>query len=139
LIRIQEYAMVRKLFCSMLVMVLGVSLVAAAEYQGRILKVEDGTVTFQKTKGKGKDAENDGDPIKLKVGKDAKVVAGKFDKDAMKVVDGDEIKDGLKNEMFSKTGKKGLNATVTTEGEGDKEAITKIRVFGGKKKKDAAE
>jgi hypothetical protein len=129
--------MVRKLFCSMFVMVLGVGFVAAAEYQGRILKVEDGTVTFQKTKGKGKDAENVGDPIKLKVGKDAKIVSGTFDKDAMKVVDGDAVKDGLKNEMFSKTGKKGLNATLTTEGEGDKETITKIRVFVFKKKKDA--
>ena len=126
--------MTRKLFCSMFVMVLGVGFVMAGEYQGRILKVDDGTVTFQKTKGKGKDAENVGDPIKLKVAKGAKVVSAKFDKDAGKLVDGDAVTDGLKNEMFSKTGKKGLNAMLTTEGEGDKETITKIRVVGGKKK-----
>jgi hypothetical protein len=64
-----------------------------------------------------------------------------FDKDAKKMVDGDPVKDGLKNEMFTKIDEaKGLNATITTEGDGDKARITKIRVgFGGKKKKTDAE
>lgn len=129
--------MVRKLFCSMFVMAIALGVAAAGEFQGRILKVDGDTVTVQKLKGKGKKVENDGDPVKLKVGKDAKIVGGKFDKDAKKVVDGDAVTDGLKNEMFSKISDKGITATITTEGEGDKEAITKIRVV--MKKKAAAE
>lgn len=131
--------MIRKLFCSMVVMVVALSVAAAADFQGRILKIEDGVITVQKTKGGGgkKKAENDGDPVKYKVAKDAKIVGGKFNADTKKVEDGDDIKDGLKNEIFTKIGEKGQNATFSTTGEGDAERITKIRVFQ-KKKKDAA-
>ena len=127
--------MIRKLFCSMFVMMVAVSMVAAAEFQGRILEIKDGVAKVQKMKGQGKKAEKDGDPVNLKIGKDAAIIAGKID--MKKVVDGDKIEDGLKNEMFTKISEKGLNATITTEGEGDKEVITKIRVF--MKKKTAAE
>jgi hypothetical protein len=131
--------MIRKLFCSMCVMAVAVAFVAAEEFQARITKVDGDKVTVQKMKGKGKKQEKDGDPITLNA-KSAKVVSGKFDKDAMKVVDGDDVKDGLKNEMFTKIDEaKGVNATIVTEGEGDKATITKIRVFGGKKKKDATQ
>ena len=131
--------MIRKMFGSMLVLAIAIGFVAAGEFQGRIMKVDGDTVTVQKIKGKGKKAENDGDPVKLKLAKDAKVVSGKADPDKKGAfVDGDDIKDGLKNEMFAKIGEKGVGALIVTEGEGDKEAITKIRVQG-KKKKDAAE
>jgi hypothetical protein len=125
--------MARKLFCAMVVMAIGVSFVAAADYQCRILKVDGDTVTIQKLKGKGKKQENDGDPVKIKASDKVKVVSGKFDADTKKVVDGEDVKDGLKNELFTKGGDKGVGATVTTEGEGDKELITKIRVFMKKK------
>ncbi|MBI1830311.1 MAG: hypothetical protein HYR84_02535 [Planctomycetes bacterium] len=130
--------MVRKLFCSMFVMAIALSVAAAGEFQGRIMKIDGDTITVQKLKGTGKKTENDGDPVKLKLGKDAKIVGGKFDKDAKKLVDGDPITDGLKNELFTKLSDKGLTATITTDGEGDKEMITKIRVFV-KKKKAAAD
>jgi hypothetical protein len=123
--------MTRKLFCSMIVMVVAVAFVAADEFQGRITKIDGDKVTVQKYKGKGKKAEKDGDPITYDA-KGVKVVGGKFDPDAKKVVDGDEIKDGLKAEMFSKLPDNGLNATLTNDGD----KLTKIRVFQ-KKKKDA--
>jgi hypothetical protein len=121
--------MARKLFCSMFVMVVAVAFVAADEFQGRITKVDGDKVTIQKMKGKGKKQEKDGDPVTFSA-KGAKVVASKFDKDAKKVVDGDDLKDGLKNEMFSKIPDNGIGALVTTEGD----KITKLRVNTPKKK-----
>jgi hypothetical protein len=134
--------MVRKLFCSMCVMAVAVAFVAASEeFQGRITKVDGDKVTVQKMKGFGKKAEKVGDPVTLSA-KGAKVVSAKQDPDdKKKQIDGDEIKDGLKNEMFTTKfdEAKGVGATITTEGEGDKATISKIRVGGGKKKKDATE
>ena len=127
--------MIRKLFCSMCVMAVAVAFVAAEEFQARITKVDGDKVTVQKMKGFGKKAEKDGDPITL-TAKGAKVVSAKQDPDdKKKQIDGDEVKDGLKNEMFSKIdeAKGGVRATIVTEGEGDKATITKIRVQGKKK------
>jgi hypothetical protein len=126
--------MARKLFCSMFVMVVAISFVAADEFQATITKVDGDNVTYQKYKKANKKKEKDGDAVTASA-KGAKVISGKADPDnAKKVVDGDEIKDGLKNEMFTKIDeKKGVNATITTEGD----KITKIRVFV--KKKAAAE
>jgi hypothetical protein len=135
--------MVRKLFCSMMVMVVAVAFVAAEEFAGTITKVDGDKVTVQKykkaEKGKKGKGEKDGDPITLSA-KGAKIVTGKFDADTKKLTDGDEVKDGLKNEMFTTIDdKKGVQAQITTEGEGDKATITKIRVGGKGKKKAAAE
>lgn len=134
--------MVRKLFCSMLVMTVAVAFVAAEEFQASITKVDGNKVTYQKykkaEKGKKGKGEKDGDPVTLSA-KGATIITAKFDADTKKVTDGDEVKDGLKNEMFTTIDeKKGVQATITTEGEGDKAKITKIRVMG-KKKKAAAE
>jgi hypothetical protein len=126
--------MIRKLFCSMFVMVVAVGFVFADEWQGRITKIDGDNITVQKYKGKGKKAEKDGDPVVVNT-KGAAIIGGKFDPDAKKVVDGDPIKDGWKNDMFSKLPDNGLNATITTDGD----KCTKVRVFAGKKKKDTTE
>ena len=129
--------MARKLFCSMFVMMIGVTFVAAETFTGNITKAGDGKVTVQKMKKGDKKGETvpDGDAKEYKVAKDCVVAEAKgFGKKAEK---GDDIKDGLKNELFSKEklGEKGKAARITTNDDGD---ITEILVFG-KKKKAAAE
>jgi hypothetical protein len=128
--------MIRKLFCSMFVMVVAISFVAAEEFTANISAVKDGKVTLQKMKGggKGKTAEKDGDPITLPVTKDAVIAKAKgFGK---KTEAGDKIEDGLKNDLFTKIDeKKGVNARITTDA--DNKNITQILVVAGKKKKDA--
>jgi hypothetical protein len=95
--------------------------VLAEEYTCSITKVEGDKVTVQKykkmEKGAGfKKPETDGDPITLTASKDCKVVKGKFDKEAKKLVAGDAVDMGLKNEMFTKISDKGLRAKVTVDG-----------------------
>jgi len=131
--------MIRKLFCATFVMTLAIGFVAADEFNATITKVDGDKVTYQKykkaEKGKKGKGEKDGDPVTISVAKDAKIISGKFDMDAKKFVDGDKVEDGLKNEMFTKIDdKKGVGATITTEGEGDKAMVTKIRVNAFKKK-----
>ena len=60
-----------------------------------------------------------------------------YNADTNKVDAGEAIEGGIKSETFTNIkGKKGVGATIITEGEGDKETIIEIRV-GGKKKKAA--
>ena len=128
--------MLRKLACAMFVMVVGVAVVAAEEYTGAITKVDGDKVTVQKYKKgeKGKKGEKDGDPVVLTAAKDLKVVKGKFDKEAKKLVAGDPIDGGLKAEVFSKIGDDGVMARITSEGT----TVSEILVIGGKKKKKDA-
>ena|SRR5437660_3905487 len=124
--------MYRKLVGALVVMVVAIGFVAAEDLNGVITKVDGDKITFQKmTKAKkGVKSEKEGDPIVLTVNKDAKIVAKKFDKDAKKVVE-EEVKDGLKAELFAKIDpEKGLNAVVTA----DDGKVSKIAVGGGKKK-----
>lgn len=113
----------RKFVCAAVVLAFCGGFVFAEEISAIIIKVEGDKVTF-----KGKDSPEKTLPVDAKV----KVVKGKFNKETKKVEAGDELKDGLKNEMFSKIGEKGLRATVVTDS--DNKKITEIRVFGGRKK-----
>ena len=122
--------MARKLVCAMFVMVVSIGFVFAEEFQGNITKVEGDKITFQKTK-KGK---SDGDAVVYTTNKDATIAKGKFNKDDKKFTAGDKIEDGLKNEIFTKIGDKGLAVRVTVDGD----KCSQILVTGGKKKKDAA-
>jgi hypothetical protein len=108
------------------------ALVAGEEYVCSITKVDGDKVTVQKFKKgeKGKKGEADGDPIMLTASKECKVLKGKFDKETKKLVAGDAIEGGLKNEMFSKA----VFARVTVEGS----TLSEVLVMGGtKKKKDS--
>ena len=128
--------MVRKLFCAMIVMTVAIGFVAADPIQVRILKVEGDDVTFQKTKKaeKGKKAENDGDPV-TKSAAGAVVAKMKFNKEEKKIEVGEKVESGLKNEIFTKIGDKGVNVALTTN---DANVATEVIVRGGgKKKKDA--
>ena len=156
--------MIRKLFCAMFVMAVGISLVAAEEFSARITKVDGDKVTYQKYKKgeKGKFAqEKDGDPVTLAVSSSAKITKskGSFDQENKKMVwsKGEPIEGGLKNEIFKIEEKKkdepkdkkkgfgfgqpGLNAQITTSDDG--KTITAIEVrqfnFGDFKKKDKTE
>lgn len=123
--------MIRKIACALFILGLSFSLAVAEEFGATIKKVEDGKITFAK---RDKDKKS-GDEMTLPLADKVKVVHGKFNKETMKLEAGDEVKDGLKNDMFTKIGEKGLFARVITDEDGKK--VTEIRVFsfGGKKKK----
>jgi hypothetical protein len=121
--------MLRKIVSAVVVLVLCIGIALADEMFGVITKLDNGKVTFTEMKGKEK-----GDTHTLAVADNVKVVKGKFNKETKKVEAGDEVEKGLKNEMFTKIGEKGVRVQIVTDG-GNKK-ITEIRVLGGKKKKD---
>lgn len=124
--------MVRKLACAAVLVVCSVGLVMAEDFGLRITKIEGDKITG--IKGAKKDVK--GTEVTLTVAKDVKVAKGTFKKDGdkFKVEVGDDIEGGLKSDAFSKIGKKGINARVTTNDSG---TITQIVILGGKKKKDS--
>jgi hypothetical protein len=125
--------MVRKFVFALTVVALAVSVAVAGEPMfGRITKVEGDKVTFEASKGKfekGKKPEFEAAKT-LTVAKDAKIQEMKgFGPDA----EASDLKDGLKNKMFTDIPEFGRMARVTTNAKGE---ITELRVFGfGKKKK----
>ncbi len=128
--------MFRKLVCAVFVMTVSLGLLAAEEIRGVVTKVDGDKVTVQKFKKgeKGKKGEKDGDPIVITVAKDAKIAKAKLaDK---KLEAGEALADGLKNEIFTKIGEKGVGVLITTD-DTSKAATQILVVVGGKKKKDA--
>lgn len=121
--------MLRKCVSALAVLALLVGITLADEMFGVITKVDGDKVTFAPFKDKQK-----GDEKTYTAAKDVKVVKGKFDKETKKVEAGDTLDSGLKNELFTKIGEKGVFAQIIT----DDDKIKEIRVvrFGGKKKKD---
>jgi hypothetical protein len=124
--------MLKKLVCAAIALALCVGITLAAEISAVITKVDGDKVTFAEVKGKGKDATKGAEKTLPATG--AKVVKAKFSKDGdkFKIEAGEALEGGLKNEMFSKIGEKGVRATVVTDA--DNKKITEIRVFtfGGK-------
>jgi hypothetical protein len=122
--------MLRKIVSAVIVLVFCVGITLAEEIRAIIIKVEGDKVTFAENKGKGEK----GPEQTLTVSDKVKVVKGKFNKDTKKLEAGEDIENGLKNEMFTKIGEKGVGAMIITD---DDKKITEIRVGGrGKKKKD---
>src|SRR5262244_1115515 len=121
----------KKVVCAAVVAVLCVGVALAEEFTAVITKVEGGKVTFAKGKfnKETKKFEKEKEQT-LSVADKVKVVKGKFNKETKKLEAGDALEGGLKNEMFSKIGEKGVFATITT----DKDKITEIMVAGGKGK-----
>jgi hypothetical protein len=125
--------MVRKIVCSLLILVLGVGITLAEEIRGIITKVDGGKVTFVKVKfNKETKKVEKGDEQTLPVADNVKVVKGTFNKETKKLEAGEAVDGGLKNEMFSKISDKGVGATIITDA--DNKKITEIRVGGGKGK-----
>jgi hypothetical protein len=127
--------MFRKLVCSMFVMAIGISFVAAEEFTASITKVDGDKITYQKFKKvKGKAPEKDGDAVVVSA-KGAKVTFGAVNKDTKKFEATDAIEGGLKNDMFAKIGDKGVNARLVFDGDAKDGKLT---VIGITKKKKAA-
>jgi hypothetical protein len=123
--------MLRKFVCAAVIVVIGLGVVMADEFNAVITKVDGNKVTFRKGK---KDSEE----TTLTVTADAKIVKGsKYNKDTKKYDVTDPLESGLKNEMFSKTKleEKGVFATITTDA--DNKHITAITVGKKGKKKNA--
>jgi hypothetical protein len=125
--------MVKRLVGAVVVLAVSVGFVFAEEFSASITKIEDGKVTFHRTKFVDKKLEK-GEKETLPLADKVKVMTAKFAKG--KIEPGDELPEGLKNERLQKIGEKGVGAQIVTNGDGKK--ITEIRVFQfGKKKKDA--
>jgi len=110
-----------------------------AEYNMTLKSIEGGYLVGTKKKAgavKG-DAPED---VKVKLSTKVEVFKGKADPDKKGnvLIDGDADKAGLKSLLIvgddGKIAEKGKNIRVITEGEGDKEVVTKIIVTAGGKK-----
>jgi hypothetical protein len=128
--------MLRRLVGTLVVLALFVGITLAEEFSAAIMKVSDGKVTFAKTKFDKETKKFEKSPEQtLPVADKVKVVKGKFNKETKKMEAGDPLDGGLKNEMFTKIGEKGVFGTIVTDK--DDKQITEIRVFTfGKKDKD---
>ena len=124
--------MIRKLLCSVFVMVVAVAFVAAEDFSGVITGVDGNKFKFQEmTKAaKGKKSEKVGDQKSLTATDKTEFFSKKVDKDTKKAVE-EANKDGFKADAFAKAdAEKGTNATISIE-DGK---VTKIVTGGGKKK-----
>jgi hypothetical protein len=128
--------MFRRIVSALFLLTLCVGIALAEEFGAAIVKVSDGKVTFAKTKFDRETKKFErGAEQTLPVADKVKVVKAKFNQETKKMEAGDEIEKGLKNEMFTKIGEKGLFGTLVTDK--DNKEITEIRVFTfGKKGKD---
>jgi hypothetical protein len=124
--------MLRKFVCAAVIMVIGLGVAMAEDIQAVISKVDGNKITFKKA---GKKGAVDGDDMTMTVKADAKITKGVFNADTKKLDAGEALPNGLKNEMFTNIGEKGVRATVTTD---DSKNVTAITVGGkGGKKKGA--
>lgn len=118
----------RSLAAALVICVLG-GFVVAETYRGLITKVDKDSVTIMARKDKD---DKKGTEKVIKLGKDVK-----FLKSAGKGKDATDAKaDDITTAIDNAKGKvKGVQGTIETEGEGDKEMATKITFGGGKGKK----
>jgi hypothetical protein len=115
--------MFRKLLCALTVLVLCVGVAGTGEIRGVITKVDGDQITFAAYKDK--DGSEKG-PAKTLPATGAKVVRGKYNKDTKQLEAGDPLEGGLKNEVFSMIGMKGIYATIVTKADNQ---IIEIRVL----------
>lgn len=123
--------MLRRSLAAVVVSFALASLVLAGNYTGNATGkgVEDMKITIKVYKDK---KDKVGEDKTLTVTKDTKYQQkGEKKKDAPK----DSDLEGFNKAAKESTAKKGLPVTITTEGEGDKEVVTKIVYGGGKKGK----
>ena len=124
--------MLRKFGWALFVFAICCGITLGEEIRGVIIKVDGSKVTFAKASfNKDTKKLEKGDEQTLPVADNCKVSKGKFNKDTKKLEAGDALEGGIKNEMFSKIGEKGVGATIITDG--DNKKITEIIVSAGKK------
>jgi hypothetical protein len=95
-----------------------VGFVIADEFNASITKVDGNKITY--LKGKFGEEKKEGT---AEVAPNAKILNGMFDFETKSVKTGEPVKDGLKNELFTKIGDKGVFAQITTD---DKGKVTQI-------------
>jgi hypothetical protein len=132
--------MFRKMVCAGFVVLCGLSVAVAAEFNATISKVDGNNVTFTKReKGQKGQKGQKGEPMTLTAAKDVKVANGKYNKDTNKVEVGEPLSGGLTNEKLSNISDKGVRAHIITSEDG--KTITEIHIMqggrGGKGKKGA--
>jgi hypothetical protein len=120
--------MLRRCVSAAAVLLVLCGFVVAGTYQGLVTKLDKDSVTIKvKAKVKGEKGEEK----TIKLSKDVKILKFKS-KTETEESSAKDVTDGIE----AATGKaKGVRAKIETEGEGDKEVVTKITHGGGKKKK----
>jgi hypothetical protein len=134
--------MLRKVVCGAVILILCVGVALADEFTASITKVDGNKVTFNKVEGFGgfgggkgggrrgqRGEQKKGEEKTLPVADNIKVVKGQFNKETKKMEAGEPIEGGLKNDLFTKIGERGVFATIVTDAKNEK--ITEIRAFGG--------
>jgi hypothetical protein len=116
--------MFRKLLAVVVALFVFVGGTFAAEYKGRITKIDGDKITVLV----GKTKTEKGEEKTFTAAPSLKVVK------VVKKVE-EAVADGLKNEAFTTIGKGGIGATLVTTGEGKDEKVTEIKLAGGGKKK----
>ena len=115
--------MLRKFVCAAVVLAVGISVAMAEEMTGLITNVDGNKITFKKGfKGEAKE-------LTLVDNVKVKSATGKKVEDKFEVTVGEDLKDGLKNERFTKIGKFGVFSQIVTNDDGK---VTEIRVFPAK-------
>ncbi len=120
--------MVRKMIGAVCVLALSLGFVLAEDFGGTITKVDGNKISITKKGAKGKK----GDEVVLEAVSGVKVHKGKLNEEK-KAEAGEAIESGLKNEIFTKIGEKGVGARITTNDDGK---VTTILIMQGKKKKE---
>ena len=116
--------MFRRSLAAVVVLFVVASLVVAGSYSGVITKISKDEVTIKVKKDK---EDEEGEEKKFKVDEDAKYFTQKG-KDVAKDSTFEDVAKAVEG------AKKGSLATIETDGEGDKETVTKISFGGGKGK-----
>jgi hypothetical protein len=124
--------MFRNLVAAAVAMFVFVGGLSAAEYKGKLTKVDGNKITVAVGAKKGEK------PVEktFTVASDAKFVALKAPAQKGEKPTEEALTDGLKNAAFTISGKGGPNVTIITDGEGDKETVKTVKVAAGAKKKD---
>jgi hypothetical protein len=116
----------RKVVSAVVVLAFCGGVALSEEIRAIIIKIDGNKVTFAEAKGPGER----GPEKTLPVADNVKVLRGKFNQGTKKLDAGDPLEGGLKNEMLSKIGAKGVQATIITDPGNTK--VTEIRVGGQK-------
>src|SRR5262245_230617 len=116
--------MFRKSIAAAVALFLCVGSLFAGEHQGRVKSVDTTKGTITITVGRRPDTKE----MTFTIPKDAKFTTRNKDL-AEKLTT-----EGLKNEVFTKTGRQAARVTIITEGEGEKETVKEIKVSTGRRR-----
>jgi hypothetical protein len=111
------------MFAATTAVVLFAGSLPAADQRGRVKSVDAAKGTITITVGRGGDAKE----MTFKVAKDAKFTT------TNKTIADKLATEGLKHEVFTKTGRMAARVTLVIEGEGDKAEVKEVKVGGGRR------